>query len=97
MARFAPLDWLTVSYAGCSGLVLLYRAFGTSVGFPLRDLAWLLVAHALLVVLVFLASTARQRCPTQCLLSEWYPLVVLVAVYASVGMMNAPQAAAGLS
>lgn len=96
-ARFAPLDWLTLTYACCSAMVLFYRAFGSHLSFPLADLAWLLLAHALLICLVFLATLARRQATGYSLLAEWYPLVVLVAVYGSVGLINAPQAAHGLS
>jgi membrane-associated phospholipid phosphatase len=95
----APLDMLTILYTASSFLVLSVQAIGQdSLRLSSTEFGWLLGAHALLVVLVLLAAQARtQACSNHCFLAEWYPLVVLTAVYASVDLVNGPRAAAGLS
>jgi membrane-associated phospholipid phosphatase len=95
----APLDILTVLYTLSSFLVLSVQSMGDHAMRVSRgELVWLLAAHGLLVVLVLLAAAARRNaCARPCLLAEWYPLVVLTAVYASVDLVNGPRAAAGLS
>ncbi len=94
---FAPLDLITMGYAISAALVLVYRTLGTPLELPRAELACLAIAHALLVVLAFLARAARRERTVPCVLAEWYPLVVLVAVYGSIGLINGPQAQAGLS
>lgn len=96
----APLDILTILYTASSFLVLSLQAAGSdALRLSPGEFGWLLGAHALLIVLVFLAAEARRASPDSkpCLLAEWYPLVVLTAVYASVDLVNGPRAAAGLS
>ncbi|MCA9769287.1 MAG: hypothetical protein KC485_10755 [Gemmatimonadetes bacterium] len=58
MEGFAPLDVLTATYTACSATVLLVRSVVGEGVSPL-ELRWLLVAHALLLVLVVLARRAR--------------------------------------
>lgn len=95
----APLDVLTILYTACSFLVLSGQAIGDdTLRISTIELLWLLAAHGMLIILVVLAATARRHaCSKPCLLAEWYPLVVLTAVYASVDLVNGPRAAAGLS
>lgn len=97
--QFAPLDLLTLVYTASSFVILAAQAAGAA---DLRlssvQLTYLLTSHALLVVLVLLAAEARRRCCTKpCFLAEWYPLVVLMAVYGSVDLVNGPREAVGLS
>lgn len=98
-SAFTPLDKLTALYTICSAAILL----GQSVErfrspMPRAEVGWLLTAHLLLLVLVALASEARRRAQdVGCTLAEWYPLVVLTAVYGSVGLLNGPRASAGMS
>ncbi len=90
-AGFSALDLLTATYTLCSAMVLLVRSMVAEhrVGEP--DLRWLLLAHVLLLVLVVLARQARRAAaPRLCVLAEWYPLVVLMAVYGSIGLVNGP-------
>ena len=95
----APLDFLTLLYTTGAFLILAVQAAGnedlrlTPVGLGL-----LLGAHVLLIVLVLLAAEARRQAAGKpCFLAEWYPLVVLMAVYGSVGLVNGPREAAGIS
>src|SRR5256886_7111935 len=48
----------------------------------------LLPAHALLVTLVLLAPLARQAGPLGRFLGDWYPMLLLGALYAEVGVLN---------
>jgi membrane-associated phospholipid phosphatase len=96
----APLDILTILYTASSFLVVVVQALGIHhLRLSTTEFGSLLVAHGLLVVLVLLAAAARRDADGKapCLLAEWYPLVVLLAVYASVDLVNGPRAAAGLS
>src|SRR2546430_6427014 len=48
----------------------------------------LLTAHALLVTLVLVAPLARQSGPLGRFLGDWYPMLLLGALYAEVGVLN---------
>src|SRR5438270_7849433 len=48
----------------------------------------LLTAHALLVTLVLVAPLARQAGPVSRFLGDWYPMLLLGALYAEVGVLN---------
>lgn len=95
----APLDILTILYTASSFLVVSAQSIGADTArVSSADLAWLFLAHTLLIMLVLLAARARtEACAKHCFLAEWYPLVVLVAIYASVDLVNGPRQAAGLS
>jgi len=95
----APLDWLTLLYTTGSFLILTVQAAGTrDLRLTPLELGLLLGAHILLIALVLLAAEARRQATSKpSFLAEWYPLVVLTAVYGSVGLVNAPREAAGLS
>ncbi len=98
LGRLSPLDVLTLGYTACSATVVLTRWWEPN-GWPVpATLLWLVVAHALLFVLVFLAAESRRESsPRDSVLAEWYPLVVLLAVYASIGLVNGPRESLGLS
>ena len=95
----APLDYLTLLYTTGSFLILTVQAVGTrDLRLSKVELGLLLGAHVLLIILVLLAAEARRQAAGKpSFLAEWYPLVVLTAVYGSVGLVNAPREAAGLS
>ncbi len=99
MGALAPLDMLTILYTASSFLVLSVQAVGAhDLRLSPAELGWLMMAHLLLIVLVVLAVAARRSASGKsCLLAEWYPLVVLTAVYGSVALVNGPREAAGLS
>lgn len=97
-ADLSPLDWLTAVYACCATAVLGARLLSHAPWLTTRQPGWLLLANLLLLALVILAATARrQAAPRHSLLAEWYPLVVLLAVYASIGLVNGPRQDLGLS
>src|SRR5207302_573933 len=69
-------------------VTLLYIAVATAavLAFSAQDHAsWdlLLTAHALLVTLVLVAPLARQAGPVSRFLGDWYPMLLLGALYAS--------------
>jgi membrane-associated phospholipid phosphatase len=91
LAGYSALDLLTGTYTLCSVTVLLVRGLVADQRVSEPDLGWLLLAHALLLVLVVLARRARQdAAPGLCILAEWYPLVTLMAIYGSIGLVNGP-------
>src|SRR5437762_7955315 len=74
-------------------VTLLYVAVATAavLAFSGQDHAsWdlLLTAHALLVTLVLVAPLARQSGPVGRFLGDWYPMLLLGALYAEVGVLN---------
>ena len=96
--KLAPLDQITLVYAICSALVLATLYLTGDPRISLQELGFLMTAHALLLVLVGLAPTARKQSGALGrLLAEWYPLVVLLAVYGSIGLVNAPRSWLGHS
>jgi membrane-associated phospholipid phosphatase len=96
----APLDILTILYTASSLVVIGTQALGTHhLRVSPTELNGLVAAHGLLIVLVVLAAVARSHADSESpsLLAEWYPIVVLAAIYVSVGLVNGPRAAAGIS
>ena len=83
LRRFTAVDLVT----------LLYVAFATAavLAFSGSDHGrwyWLLTAHALIVILVLLAPTARQAGALGRFLGDWYPMLLLGGLYAEVGVVN---------
>ena len=100
LSHLAPLDVLTLVYVVSSLLILTVQAAGAhAFGLSGSVLGSVVFAHILLVLLVFLAAEARQQrtCTRPCLLAEWYPLVVLLAVYGSLDLINGPREAVAFS
>ncbi len=100
LRRFSALDLATATYAVSSTVLLLVRYFDPDIRPTSINLTGLLLAKALLLVLVVLASEARAQASRRggySVLAEWYPLIVLVAMYASIGLINAPRELAGNS
>lgn len=100
LKHLAPLDVLTMVYVVSSFLIVTVQAAGAhSLRLSGMMFGSLVLAHVLLLVLVMLAVEARHRrtCSTPCLLAEWYPLVVLLAVYGSLDIINGPREAAAMS
>jgi len=81
--RFTAIDITTLLYvAVATGAVLAFT------GEDHAGWDWLLLAHALIVVLVLLAPLARQTGPVGRFLGDWYPMLLLGALYAEVGVLN---------
>jgi membrane-associated phospholipid phosphatase len=78
--------------------VLLTQSMTGEMRIDGTELACLFSAHFFLIALVFLAPMARREgSPFGVVLAEWYPLVVLLAVYGSIGLLNGPRAVMGQS
>jgi len=81
--RFTAVDLATLLYVAiATGAVLAFS------GGDHADWTWLLTAHALLVALVLLAPTARTAGPVGRFLGDWYPIFLLLGLYAEVGVVN---------
>jgi membrane-associated phospholipid phosphatase len=81
--RFTAIDVVTLVYVAVATAAVL--AFSSE-----DHASWdlLLTAHLLLVTLVLLAPLARQDGPLGRFLGEWYPMLLLGALYAEVGVLN---------
>lgn len=81
---FTAIDIATLAYVTMATGALLYGFRGEGIpGWP-----WLLAAHALIVSLVFLAPRARTAGRLGRFLSEWYPMVLLPALYGEIGVLT---------
>lgn len=86
--RLAPLDRLTLAYAGALGIALawLWRD-----GLPASS-SWIVLAHVLLAALALLAPAGRTAGPAGRFLGDWYPLLLLGALYGALGVVNLEEA-----
>jgi membrane-associated phospholipid phosphatase len=82
--EFTAIDLATVAYiAVATGAVLLsFRAEGIP-GWP-----WVLTAHGLIAVLVLLAPRARRAGPVGRFIGDWYPMLLLPALYGEIGVLT---------
>ncbi|MFI5234530.1 MAG: phosphatase PAP2 family protein [Gemmatimonadales bacterium] len=91
---FSPLDRLTLLYVACTTGVLLAHVAGWRQERPSPvEAGWLLLANALLFVAVLVAPKVRAT-RRHSFLAEWYVPFVVSALYAAVGLLNAPHEAA---
>lgn len=98
VGQLSPLDRLTATYACCATLILVARMVTHAPWGSTGQPGWLLLANVLLLALVFLAATARRRvAPRHSVVAEWYPLLVILALYGSIGLLNGPRQELGLS
>lgn len=82
--QFTAIDLATVTYAAVATAALGLSFRGDDIpGWP-----WLFVAHALLVVLVLLAPRARAAGPVGRFLGDWYPMLLLLALYGEIGVLT---------
>lgn len=82
--RFRGIDLATLGYVGLATVAVLLSFQGDDIaGWP-----WLLVAHALLVALVLLAPRARAAGPLGRFLGDWYPMLLLGALYGEIGVLT---------
>src|SRR6185436_2518562 len=81
---FTALDVATLAYVVFATGALLYGFRGDGIpGWP-----WLLAAQILIVALVFLAPRARTAGRAGRFLGEWYPMLLLAALYGEIGVLT---------
>jgi hypothetical protein len=83
---FTAIDLATAGYVVVATTAVLYGVAFHSEGVP--GWQWLLVAHALLVALVLLAPKARLAGPVGRFLGDWYPMLLLAALYGEIGVLT---------
>jgi membrane-associated phospholipid phosphatase len=81
--RLTAVDITTLLYVAVATAAVLAFSDGDH-----ADWIWLLTAHALLVALVLLAPAARAAGPVGHFLGDWYPILLLLGLYAEVGVVN---------
>lgn len=81
---FTAIDVATLAYVVVATGALIY-GFG---GDGIRGWPWLLAAHTLIVALVFLAPRARLAGRAGRFLGEWYPMLLLPALYGEIGVLT---------
>jgi len=77
-----PLEWLMGGYAALVGVVVLVRAP------ELRGWQWLLLAHALMLLLIWLLNRPGLG-PVGRTIREIFPLLLLLGLYAELDVLNA--------
>ncbi|HET9385659.1 MAG TPA: phosphatase PAP2 family protein [Gemmatimonadales bacterium] len=81
---FTATDVATAAYVLVATGALVYAFRGDGVpGWPL-----LFTAHALILTLVVLAPRARAAGPVGRFLGDWYPMLLLPALYAEIGVLT---------
>ena len=92
VAALSPLDRLTLIYvAFTTGVVLAHLAGWRHGGLPYQLGGTMLLANGLLLVAAAVAP--RARClKSRGFIAEWYAAIVLIGLYAVVGLLNEPTA-----
>lgn len=85
LGPLAPIDRTTLAYVAFALLMTFLRWPGRLAGAPLLPVGLVLVA----VCAAALSPRARQAGPMGLFLAEFYPLVLTVALYTHVGLVNA--------
>src|SRR5437667_7516525 len=81
---FTAIDLATAAYVVVATIVVLFAFRSEGIpGWP-----WLLTAHALMAALVLLAPRARNAGPVGRFFSDWYPMVLLPALYGEIGVLT---------
>ncbi len=81
---YSVIDVATGAYiAIATGAVLLSFRGNALPGWP-----WLLTAHALIFALVALAPRARRAGPFGEFIGDWYPMLLLPALYGEIGVLT---------
>ncbi len=81
--KFRAIDVVTLLYvAAATAAVLAFT------GEDHEGWEWLLLAHALILLLVIVAPRAREAGPVGQFLGHWYPMLLLGGLYAEVGVLN---------
>ncbi len=83
LSGYAAIDIATLLYvAAATGAVLAFT------GEDHEGWEWLLLAHALILLLVISAPRAREAGRVGQVLGNWYPMLLLGGLYAEVGVLN---------
>jgi len=85
MTRLTRLDWWTLGYVVVATVAL---ALSFRDGPAVPHWQYLAGAHVLLVGLVLLAPQARAAGPVGRFLGDWYPMLLLAALYAEIGVLT---------
>jgi len=83
LAPFTAIDIATLLYLAAATIAVLASYSGDVPGG-----GWLFVAHALVFVIVLLAPRARAAGPVGRFLGDWYPMLLLPALYAEIGVLT---------
>jgi membrane-associated phospholipid phosphatase len=83
--RYTQIDWWTLGYVAFATVAVALTFRG---GDPVPGWPYLASAHVLLVGLVLLAPRARAGGPISRFLGDWYPMLVLAALYAEIGVLT---------
>lgn len=81
--RWTAVDLATLAYiAVATGAVLLFADSDPA------SLKYLLFAHVLIIALIVLVPQARAAGPVGHFIADWYPMLLLGALYGEVGVLN---------
>src|SRR3989442_10795561 len=81
---FTAIDLATAAYVVVATIVVLFAFRSEGIpGWP-----WLLTAHALMAALVLLAPRARNAGRVGRFFGDWYPMVLLPALYGEIGVLT---------
>ena len=81
---YEPVDIATFLYVTVASIAALLAIRSDDV----PGEGWLLLANGLLLVLIVLAPRARRLGPVGRTLGDWYPILLLPALYAEVGVLT---------
>ena len=81
---FTAIDLATLAYV----VIATGAVFVSFEGDDIPGWQWLLLAHALIVILVVLAPQARVAGPVGRFLGDWYPMLLLAALYGEIGVLT---------
>jgi len=81
---FTAIDLATGAYVLVATGALLYSFQGDGI----RGWPWVLGAHALIAALVLVAPRARNSGPIGRFLGDWYPMLLLPALYGEIGVLT---------
>jgi membrane-associated phospholipid phosphatase len=83
LKRFAPIDVATLIYVTATTVAVLLFGHADHAG-----TAWLLTAHVLVVGVVLLAPYARRAGSVGRFVGDWYPILMVTALYSEIGVLN---------
>jgi cbb3-type cytochrome oxidase subunit 3 len=84
LGRLQPIDWWTLAYVGLATVALSLSSRSN----PIPGWPWLVLGHVLLATLVLLAPRVRDAGPLGRFLGDWYPMLLLAALYGEIGVLT---------